>query len=47
MAQIDLTDVVLSHRAFYNLQGLDFMVNGLFLADLVTIIGTQDLVFVK
>jgi len=30
---------------FLHLQGLDFMVNGLFLADLVTIIGTQDLVF--
>lgn len=32
---------------FLHLQGLDFMVKGLFLADLVTIIGTQDLVFVK
>ena len=30
---------------FMHLQGLDFMVKGSFLADLVTIIGTQDLVF--
>jgi NADH-quinone oxidoreductase subunit D len=30
---------------FFHLQGLDFMVSGLLLADLVTIIGTQDLVF--
>jgi len=30
---------------FMHLQGLDFMTKGLFLADLVTIIGTQDLVF--
>jgi len=30
---------------FLHLQGLDFMVKGLLLADLVTIIGTQDLVF--
>jgi len=30
---------------FLHLQGLDFMCKGLFLADLVTIIGTQDLVF--
>jgi len=30
---------------FLHLQGLDFMCNGLYLADLVTIIGTQDLVF--
>lgn len=30
---------------FLHLQGLDFMSKGLFLADLVTIIGTQDLVF--
>jgi len=30
---------------FLHLQGLDFMTKGLFLADLVTIIGTQDLVF--
>jgi NADH dehydrogenase (ubiquinone) Fe-S protein 2 len=30
---------------FLHLQGLDFMSQGLFLADLVTIIGTQDLVF--
>jgi len=30
---------------FLHLQGLDFMTRGLFLADLVTIIGTQDLVF--
>lgn len=32
---------------FLHLQGLDFMVRGLLLADLVTIIGTQDLVFGK
>ena len=30
---------------FLHLQGLDFMVEGAFLADLVTVIGTQDLVF--
>jgi NADH dehydrogenase (ubiquinone) Fe-S protein 2 len=30
---------------FFHLQGLDFMVKKLYLADLVTIIGTQDLVF--
>jgi len=30
---------------FLHLQGLNFMVTGAFLADLVTIIGTQDLVF--
>jgi NADH:ubiquinone oxidoreductase subunit D len=30
---------------FFHLQGLDFMVNKLYLADLVTVIGTQDLVF--
>ena len=30
---------------FLHLQGLDFMSRGLYLADLVTIIGTQDLVF--
>ena len=30
---------------FFHLQGLDFMTKNLFLADLVTIIGTQDLVF--
>jgi len=30
---------------FFHLQGLDFMVKDLYLADLVTIIGTQDLVF--
>lgn len=30
---------------FFHLQGLNFMVKNLFLADLVTIIGTQDLVF--
>jgi NADH:ubiquinone oxidoreductase subunit D len=30
---------------FFHLQGLDFMCRGLYLADLVTIIGTQDLVF--
>lgn len=28
-----------------HLQGLDFMSRGLYLADLVTLIGTQDLVF--
>ena len=30
---------------FFHLQGLDFMVEKLYLADLVTVIGTQDLVF--
>jgi len=30
---------------FFHLQGLDFMSKGAFLADLVAIIGTQDLVF--
>jgi len=30
---------------FMHLQGLDLMTKGLFLADLVTVIGTQDLVF--
>ena len=30
---------------FFHLQGLDFMVKNLYLADLVAIIGTQDLVF--
>jgi NADH dehydrogenase (ubiquinone) Fe-S protein 2 len=30
---------------FFHLQGLQFMANNLYLADLVTIIGTQDLVF--
>jgi len=30
---------------FFHLQGLDFMVRNLYLADLVAIIGTQDLVF--
>jgi NADH dehydrogenase (ubiquinone) Fe-S protein 2 len=30
---------------FFHLQGLDYMVKNLYLADLVTIIGTQDLVF--
>jgi len=29
------------------LQGLDFMVEGAFLADLVTVIDTQDLVLLK
>lgn len=32
---------------FLHLQGLNFMAKGSYLADLVTIIGTQDLVFVK
>ena len=32
---------------FLHLQALDFMTRGLLLADLVTIIGTQDLVFEK
>jgi NADH:ubiquinone oxidoreductase subunit D len=32
---------------FLHLQGLNFMVKGSLLADLVTIIGTQDLVFVR
>lgn len=32
---------------FLHLQGLDFMTRNLFLADLVTIIGTQDLVFAR
>lgn len=32
---------------FLHIQALDFMCRGLLLADLVTIIGTQDLVFVK
>ena len=32
---------------FLHLQGLNFMVKGSYLADLVTIIGTQDLVFGK
>lgn len=32
---------------FLHLQGLNFMCEGLLLADLVTIIGTQDLVFAK
>lgn len=32
---------------FLHLQGLDFMARGLLLADLVALIGTQDLVFVK
>jgi len=30
---------------FFHLQGLDFMVAKSYLADLVTVIGTQDLVF--
>ena len=30
---------------FFHLQGLDYMAKNLYLADLVTIIGTQDLVF--
>jgi len=30
---------------FMALQGLDFMARGLFLSDLITLIGTQDLVF--
>lgn len=30
---------------FLHLQGLDFMAKNAYLADLVTIIGTQDLVF--
>jgi NADH dehydrogenase (ubiquinone) Fe-S protein 2 len=30
---------------FMHLQGLDFMSRGLYLADLVTLVGTQDLVF--
>lgn len=30
---------------FFHLQGLDFMSRGLYLADLITLIGTQDLVF--
>ncbi len=30
---------------FLHLQGLDFMVKNSYLADLVTVIGTQDLVF--
>jgi NADH:ubiquinone oxidoreductase subunit D len=30
---------------FLHLQGLDMMTKGLYLADLVTVIGTQDLVF--
>ena len=30
---------------FMHLQGLDFMTRGLFLSDLITLIGTQDLVF--
>lgn len=30
---------------FLHLQGLNFMTRGLYLADLVTVIGTQDLVF--
>lgn len=32
---------------FLHLQGLDFMAKDAYLADLVTIIGTQDLVFVR
>lgn len=32
---------------FFHLQALDFMCKNLLLADLVAIIGTQDLVFVK
>lgn len=32
---------------FLHLQGLNFMTKNVYLADLVTIIGTQDLVFVK
>jgi len=35
----------LKSPGFLHLQGLDFMTRGLYLADLVTIIGTQDLVF--
>ena len=30
---------------YYHLQGLDFMAKGHMLADVVTIIGTQDIVF--
>ena len=30
---------------FFHLQGINYMANNLYLADLVTIIGTQDLVF--
>lgn len=45
--QINHIVVVLKPQASYILQGLNFMVQGAFLADLVTIIGTQDLVFVK
>lgn len=32
---------------FFHLQALDFMCKNLLLADLVTIIGTQDLVFAR
>lgn len=39
--------VELNLLVFYSLQALNFMCQGLFLADLVAVIGTQDLVFVK
>jgi NADH dehydrogenase (ubiquinone) Fe-S protein 2 len=45
--QTSLIDVELKHQGFYILQGLNFMTKNAYLADLVTIIGTQDLVFVK
>lgn len=47
MVLINLIVVVSKLQDFYILQGLDFMVKSAYLADLVTIIGTQDLVFVR
>lgn len=45
MAVTDPQGVELKHRGFYICKGLDFMSRGHLLADVVTIIGTQDIVF--
>ena len=37
--------LILTPSYFFHLQGLDFMSSGHKLADVVTIIGTQDIVF--
>ena len=43
MGQIDLIDAILKHQGSFHLQGLDMMARGHLIADVVTIIGTQDM----
>jgi NADH-quinone oxidoreductase subunit D len=45
MVLIDLIVVVFKAPGFLHLQALDFMSKGHLIADVVTIIGTQDIVF--